>query len=109
MIKSDILKTISKIKHERFYNLKIGLAGSYTRRDNTDASDIDIVVDTDLMPITDMDYIKSKFNGISVDVLLLGLLKQEDEEMDNFFKEMDLPINDESVFKNVLKEVIWCE
>ena len=106
MTKSDILKTISRIKHDKFYNLKIGLAGSYARGDNKDSSDIDIVVDTDLLTISDMDYIKSRFY---VDVLLLGLLKQEDEEMDDFFKEMDLPINDESVYKNVLKEVVWCE
>ena len=61
------------------------------------------------MPITDMEYIKSKFDGTDVDVLLLGLLKQEDEEMDSFFKEMGLPINNESVYKNVSKEVVWCE
>ena len=109
MTKSDILKTISRIKHDKFHNLKMGLAGSYARGDNKASSDIDIIVDTDLMPITDMDYIKSSFYGIDVDVLLLGLLKQEDEEMDNFFKEMDLPTNDESVYKNVLKEVVWCE
>lgn len=109
MNKNEILGILSKMKHNRFYNIKMGLAGSYARGDNTDSSDIDIVVDTDLMPITDMDYIKSSFYGIDVDVLLLGLLKQEDEEMDNFFKEMDLPTNDESVYKNVLKEVVWCE
>ena len=109
MTKSDILKTISRIKHDKFYNLKIGLAGSYAGGDNKASSDIDIVVDTDLLTISDMDYIKSRFYGADVDVLLLGLLKQEDEEMDDFFKEMNLPINDESVYKNVLKEVVWCE
>lgn len=109
MTKNDIIKIISRMKHDKFYNLNIGLAGSYARGDNKDSSDIDIVVDTDLMSIADMDYIKSIFNGRNVDILLLGLLKQEDEEMDDFFREMDLPINDESVYKNVLKEVVWCE
>ena len=106
MTKSDILKTISRIKHDKLHNLKMGLAGSYARGDNKASSDIDIIVDTDLMPIADMEYIKSKFDGTDVDVLLLGLLKQE---MDSFFKEMGLPINNESVYKNVSKEVVWCE
>ena len=109
MTKSDILKTISRIKHDKLHNLRMGLAGSYARGDNKASSDIDIIVDTDLMPIADMEYIKSKFDGTDVDVLLLGLLKQEDEEMDSFFKEMGLPINNESVYKNVSKEVVWCE
>lgn len=109
MNKDEIFGIISKIKHNKFYDLKIGLAGSYARGDNTDSSDIDIIVDTDLMSITDMNYIKNQFHETNVDVLLLGLLKQEDEEMDDFFKKMDLPINDESVYKNVLKEVVWCE
>ena len=31
MTKSDILKTISRIKHDKLHNLKMGLAGSYAR------------------------------------------------------------------------------
>ena len=40
MTKSDILKTISRIKHDKLHNLKMGLAGSYARGDNKASSDI---------------------------------------------------------------------
>ena len=53
-----------------------------------------------------MEYIKSQF-PTEVDVLWVELMKQEDEEMDRFALENDLPINEYSVYKTVMQEVVW--
>lgn len=110
MTRPEIMGTLSMIKkRNHFSSLRIGLAGSYARGDNNPTSDIDVVVDTDSMSIEHMEEIKNSFKDEKVDVLLLGLLKQEDDDLDAFLRELDLPINDESVYKNVAKEVVWCE
>ncbi|MBQ9608890.1 MAG: nucleotidyltransferase domain-containing protein [Lachnospiraceae bacterium] len=106
-MKEDILKKLRQLNMKS--NYRMGLAGSISRGCETDNSDIDIVVDTNDMPISDMNVIKDllKEYNRNVDVLCLGLLKDEDEELDNFMKENDLPVNDESVYKTIMKEVIW--
>jgi len=87
---------------------KFGIAGSIARGTQSKNSDIDIIVDTDSMPLVDMEFIKNYFNSNrAVDVLLLGLLQKEDEELDSFALSMGLPINDESVYKTIVREVIW--
>lgn len=85
---------------------KIGIAGSYATSKATEASDIDIVIEGDSTRIDIMERIKELFN-IPVDVLWVNLMKQEDEELDKFAIEMDLPINEYSVYKTVMREVIW--
>lgn len=110
MTRHEIMNTLSKIKRKHYFSsMRIGLAGSYARGDNQYDSDIDVVIDTDSMSIEHMEEIKKSFENMDVDVLLLGLLKQEDEELDSFLSELDLPINEESVYKNVTREVVWCE
>lgn len=92
--------------YNKYANLKIGVAGSYINGTQTEDSDIDVVLDGDSTNIEIMEEIKQLFN-VTVDVLWLDLLKEEDEEMDSFCKEMDIPINEDSVYKTVLKEVEW--
>ena len=75
MNKNEILGILSKIKHNRFYNIKMGLAGSYARGDNTDSSDIDIIADMDSMSITDMNYIKNQFHETNDRCIITSLLK----------------------------------
>ena len=58
------------------------------------------------MRVDIMEYIKSQFKT-EVDVLWVGLMKQEDEELDRFALENDLPINEYSVYKTVMQEVMW--
>ena len=58
------------------------------------------------MRVDIMEYIKSQF-PTEVDVLWVELMKQEDEEMDKFALENDLPINEYSVYKTVMQEVVW--
>ena len=87
---------------------RFGLAGSIARGTQKKNSDIDIVVDTDSIPIEDIEFIKNYFSlGRDVDVLILGLLKKEDEELDSFALSMGLPINNESVYKTIVRDVIW--
>ena len=89
-------------------NYRFGIAGSVSRGDNTENSDIDIVVDSDGMPLNLIERVRGFFTQ-DVDVLFLKLLKQEDDELDAFLKEQDLPINEDSVYKTVLREVVWIE
>lgn len=110
MTRYEIMNTLSKLKRKHYFSsIRIGLAGSYARGENQYDSDIDVVVDADSMSIEHMEEIKGSFGNEEVDVLLLGLLKQEDEELDSLLFELNLPINEDSVYKNVAREVVWCE
>ena len=110
MNKEDILRQLMGLKEDKqLGKYRLGLAGSYARGTNEATSDIDIVVDSDGMPVNCMERVKGYFKGLDVDVLCLGLLKKEDLELDDFLREMGLPINNDSVYKNVLREVVWCE
>lgn len=85
---------------------KIGIAGSYATNRATEESDIDIVIEGDSTRVDIMERIKESFNE-PVDVLWANLMKQEDEELDRFAAEMELPVNEHSVYKTVMREVIW--
>lgn len=101
----SIIETLRGV-YNRYSGIRLGIAGSYATGKNTDTSDLDIVIDGDSTKLEIMEYIKGLFN-ISVDVLWLNLLRKEDEELDCFAKEMELPVNENSVYKNVIREVIW--
>jgi hypothetical protein len=58
------------------------------------------------MRVDIMEYIRNLFN-VSVDILWVDLMKNEDEELDKFAMENGLPINQYSVYKTVMSEVIW--
>lgn len=42
-------------------------------------------------------------------MLCLPAMKLEDDELDNFSESLGLGVVVGSVYKNVMKEVIWCE
>ena len=108
MQKDEILDIIKQIHiNPIFSGYRMGLAGSYANGTSESHSDIDIVVSTDSLTIPQIDLIKSYFKGFDVDVLQLELLRQEDESLDSFSLSMNLPINNNSVYKTVSKEVIW--
>lgn len=98
----EILKTV----YNKYDNIKLGIAGSYANGTQHEGSDIDIVIDGDSMRVDIMEYIKSLFK-IPVDVLWVDLMKKEDDELDKFALENDLPINPYSVYKTVMQEVRW--
>lgn len=98
----NILKPLSK----KYCNVRIGIAGSYVNGTQKKNSDIDIVIDGDSMRVDIMEYIKGLFD-ITVDVLWVDLMRQEDIELDNLARACDLPINKHSVYKTVMKEVKW--
>ena len=68
--------------------------------------DIDIVIDGDSTRTDIMYYIKSLFD-MAVDILWVDLMRKEDEELDRFALDNDLPINQFSVYKTVMQEVRW--
>jgi predicted nucleotidyltransferase len=102
---NDIISLLKTV-YDKFDNIRLGIAGSYANGNQTDYSDIDIVIDGDSMRVDIMEYIKNLFN-VSVDILWVDLMKKEDEELDNFALENELPINQHSVYKTVMREVIW--
>lgn len=110
MTQNDIIKIVHEIKKiDILSKYKYGLAGSFARGDATKDSDIDIVVNSDGLSIDILNIIKGFFHDVEADILCLGLLKKEDEELDKFLTNMGLPINDESIYKTVRNEVIWIE
>ena len=102
---NDIMATLKKV-YEKYADIRVGIAGSYVNGTQHVNSDIDVVVDGDSMRVDIMEYIKSQFKT-EVDVLWVELMKQEDEELDRFALENDLPINEYSVYKTVMQEVMW--
>lgn len=98
--------SILQTAYERYDNIKLGVAGSYVNGTQREDSDIDIVIDGDSTRADIMQYIKSLFD-IAVDVLWVDLMQKEDEELDRFALENDLPINQYSIYKTVMQEVKW--
>lgn len=92
--------------YSKYDNVKLGIAGSYVNGTQEASSDIDVVIEGDSMRADIMEYIKSLFD-ITVDVLWLDLMKQEDDELDRFAVENGLPINKYSAYKTVMQEVRW--
>lgn len=110
MTQNDIIKIIHEIKKiDILSKYKYGLAGSFARGEATRDSDIDIVVNADGLSIDIINKIKGFFCDVETDILCFGLLKKEDEELDEFLSNMGLPINDESVYKTIRNEVIWID
>lgn len=50
--------------------------------------------------------LKSRFNR-QIDILWLDLLKEEDIELDKVAIKYNIQVNEESVYKNIKKDVIW--
>ncbi len=101
----DIIQILKQV-YTKYDNIKLGVAGSYAHGTQTSSSDVDIVIDGDSMQVDIMEYIKSLFK-ITVDVLWVDLMKEEDEKLDKFALDNNLPINEYSVYKTVMQEVKW--
>lgn len=102
---NEIMSTLRKV-YDKYAGIRLGIAGSFANGTQKPGSDIDVVIDGDSMRVDIMEYIKSQFQN-DVDVLWVELMKQEDEEMDKFALENGLPINECSVYKTVMQEVLW--
>lgn len=102
---NDII-SILQTAYEKYDNVKLGVAGSYANGTQREDSDIDIVIDGDSTRTDIMYYIKSLFD-MAVDILWVDLMRKEDEELDRFALDNDLPINQFSVYKTVMQEVRW--
>lgn len=102
---NDII-SILQTAYEKYDNVKLGVAGSYVNGTQREDSDIDIVIDGDSTRTDIMYYIKSLFD-MAVDILWVDLMRKEDEELDRFALDNDLPINQFSVYKTVMQEVRW--
>ena len=82
-----ISKILKQIEDKYHHSIKLGIAGSYANGRATAESDLDVIIDGDSMRL---------------DI-------EEDDDMDLFCKENDLPINEDSVYKTIRKEVIWID
>ena len=103
--KQEILNKLSELS--KLTGLRLGLAGSYARGTNKKNSDIDIVVDANKLTIDIMEMLKKAFEPRKADVLITELLKDEDIELDNFLLSIGLSKNEDSVYKSIMREVIW--
>lgn len=90
---ASILSSLKKIKSILFekYNIEqIGVFGSYARGDNTNASDIDILVDKvprDIGVYAEVyDFISSSLNFENIDLISMATIK--DVIKDEVFKEV---------------------
>lgn len=105
---ADILQFLDSLK----FRTTLGVAGSYARGSAKTRSDIDIVSDSDMLTLEELEFIskavKNRFNK-NCDIIQLPLLKKEDEELDAYAASRGLGHNDHSVYKNIVKEVVWCE
>lgn len=102
-----ILDEVKKLsKTSMLLGYKVGLAGSYARGEETDISDIDVVIDTDMLTLDQINFIHDYFKK-DVDVIQLKLLKEEDKRLDDFAVSQGFPINDDSTYKSICREVIW--
>lgn len=99
---------ISKLRtaYTKYDNIRLGIAGSYANGTQQDNSDIDIVIDGDSMRVEIMEYIKGLFD-VAVDILWVDLMKKEDDDLDQFALANDLPVNQYSAYKTVMREVKW--
>ena len=108
LLLDDIKKVLKKKAIEYNSEFRFGIAGSYARNEATNKSDLDVVIDGNSMKQDVAEDIKNAF-PLTVDVLWLDLLKAEDEDLMAFCKANNYPINEDSVYKTVLREVIWIE
>lgn len=102
---NEIMSALREV-YDKYAGIRLGIVGSYANDTQQLDSDIDVVIDGDSMRVDVMEYIKSQFPN-EVDVLWVELMKKEDEDMDRFALENDLPINECSVYKTVMQGVLW--
>lgn len=93
------------------FRLKLGVVGSVTSGEETVSSDIDIFVDGDMLDLKEIELIKQtiflNFNR-ECDVIQSKLVKEEDERLDALSISLCLGKNEDSSYKNMLREVAWC-
>lgn len=81
---SELKNIFDKIQNlcrsSQLKSYRIGLAGSYFRGDENEKSDIDIIVDTDMLQLEQIEFIRSQFDK-EVDVVQLKLLESEDKKI----------------------------
>lgn len=113
MLKDEVLHALALFKKENgVSDCRLGVAGSVARGEETPYSDIDVVVDKNCISIDEIEKIKyfmsTRFHR-DTDVLCIGLLKEDDDEMDAFAISCGLPVNEFSVYKTVSKDMVWGE
>ena len=105
----DVLSQVRKLKAlPGIGEYKIGFTGSYARGTETEESGIDIVIDINMLSLEQLELIRSKFNR-EIDIIQLKLLAEEDKELDEFTLEEGLPLNENSAYKSICREVIWID
>lgn len=105
------LKTLSL--SEELLGVRIGIVGSYSRDEQTDESDFDIVYslqDKEKNMLNEIDFfIEGKLSSFDneFDVLWVELLKEDDDKMDEYLVSIGAGTNEYSPFKEMMKDVIW--
>lgn len=93
------------------FRLRLGVVGSIARGEETKDSDVDVFVDGNMLDIPEIELIKQTIKDTfnrDCDVIQSELAKQEDEELDELGIRLGLGKDEESAYKNMLREVKWC-
>ena len=113
MTQFEILSVLSElISFNELNSVRIGLFGSYSRNEQKEDSDIDIVysVDKSLNSFNEIQFFiekcLEKYTN-DFDIIWLELLEEDDKKMDSYFEKEGLGVNENSPYKELLKDVIW--
>ena len=114
--KKEVIEMLTEVS-KLLQGVRIGLAGSFSREENTEDSDIDIVYlleDVHLNDDMSIDnaickYLKDNKYDIEneFDILCLNYLEEHDIEMDDFGVKMGIGVNEDSTYKTIMRDVIW--
>ena len=110
--REELITTLNKFDYAKYGIKRVGLAGSYANGTATEKSDVDIVLDSEIEDESIecieaiREFIKKNFRKKS-DVMYLVELEEEDKELDELCKIAGISINKDSVYKTIVREVIW--
>lgn len=105
----EVLRKLIELSNEPpLKGYQIGLAGSFVRGEETESSDIDIVVNTDRLSLEQLNFIHNYFDR-EVDVIQLKLLKEEDKQLEEFAIREGFTGFEASTYENICKEVLWID
>ncbi|MBS6953506.1 MAG: nucleotidyltransferase domain-containing protein [Enterocloster asparagiformis] len=111
----EFLRELGEFLRINNKNLKVGIAGSFARGEQTSSSDLDIVLDTyddtvfSLQAHIAVDEYCSKHLAVPYDILWIKDLEEQDKVYDNLLMDNGLAINTGSAYKNIVRETRWAD
>lgn len=107
----SIIRGLYKVTNRTTY--KFGIAGSFSRGEQKENSDVDVVIGgVEQLSLEEFEnitnYLDNNLNK-KYDILVIEGMKKDDKVYDRILENMGLPINEDSAYKNIKREVRWIE